>query len=364
MGKWLFIFGAVIAAAALGFIYMTVCVGRFGGIKKLSRGKRAAGFFISLGAVFAVFALLAVLISVVNAVIVLLHEVLFFMLFGLGVRIAKRLRKKEFKYNWQGWLALPVSAVYLAVGWYLCHSVVQTDYSLTTDKDVGSIKAALIADSHIGVTFDGEGFAEHLKTIEAQSPDLLLIAGDFVDDGTSSEDLKRACRALGEMKLRYGVWYCYGNHDQGYYRHKDYTAEELENELRSCGVHVLKDEYELVDDRFYIIGRKDGSREERLEMDELLKGLDTDKYMIVLDHQPSDYDSEAASPADLIVSGHTHGGQLLPVTFAGEWLKMNDKTYGHEKRNGTDFIVTSGISDWEIKFKTGTRSEYVIININ
>lgn len=47
----------------------------------------------------------------------------------------------------------------------------------------------------------------------------------------------------------------------------------------------------------------------------------------------------------------------------GKWIKANDMIYGYERRNDTDFIVTSGISDWAIKFKTGTKSEFVIINI-
>ena len=99
-------------------------------------------------------------------------------------------------------------------------------------------------------------------------------------------------------------------------------------------------------------------------MSELMKGIPSDSYNIVLDHEPNDYDSEAAANADLVVSGHTHGGQLFPVTYVGEWFGINDATYGYERRKNTDFIVTSGISDWEILFKTGTKSEYVIINID
>ena len=82
-----------------------------------------------------------------------------------------------------------------------------------------------------------------------------------------------------------------------------------------------------------------------------------------MDHQPSDYDNEAATAADLVVSGHTHGGQFFPITRVGEYIGVNDRTYGYEKRNGTEFIVTSGISDWALYFKTGTKSEYVIIDI-
>ena len=102
---------------------------------------------------------------------------------------------------------------------------------------------------------------------------------------------------------------------------------------------------------------------DRQPIDELLKGIDAKRYMIVLDHQPNDYAAESAAGADLVLSGHTHGGQLIPINFVGEWLGANDRTYGREKRGTTEFIVTSGISDWAIGFKTGTKSEYVVLNL-
>ena len=101
----------------------------------------------------------------------------------------------------------------------------------------------------------------------------------------------------------------------------------------------------------------------RKSMNELMRQTDGGKYVIVADHQPTDYDNQAESGADLVLSGHTHGGQLFPFNQVGKWIGANDLVYGHERRKNTDFIVTSGISDWAIKFKTGTRSEYVIINV-
>ena len=85
--------------------------------------------------------------------------------------------------------------------------------------------------------------------------------------------------------------------------------------------------------------------------------------MIVLDHQPTDYAAEAAAEVDLVLSGHTHGGQIIEMKLASLLMGANDRTYGTEKREKTDFIVTSGIADWAIKFKTGTKSEYCIVNI-
>lgn len=290
---------------------------------------------------------------------------MFFLIFGLIGRIFKKSLKMTTSVHWQGWLAIFASILYLVSGYYLCVSVVEKDYDLTTTKSIEPVKVAMIADSHIGTTFDGDGFAEHLKTIESQNPDILLIAGDFVDDGTKKANMEKACEALGEMNLKYGVWYSYGNHDEGYFNHRDFTADDLEKRLLANGVHVLADEYELIDNNFYLVGRLDKNVDGdiRKSMDDLLKDIPEDKYIIVMDHEPNDYDSEANSKADLVVSGHTHGGQMVPIRHIGVLVGANDFTYGYKRINDTDFIVTSGISDWALKFKTGCRSEYVIINI-
>lgn len=362
MAKWGLIFGAVILAAILGAVYLIFSVGKFGFVKKLSEKLGINGKIISAAVMGVVFAVCSLLMSVVNGIIVLLHLVLFFLLFGLIMRIVRAVKKKDFGHYWQGILAVCSSAVYLAIGYRLCNNVWQTDYSLTTDKQLGTLKIVMFADSHLNCTFDGEGFAEHIETIKKLEPDIVLIPGDFVDDGTDRKNMETACRALGSIDAKYGVWFSYGNHDPGYSLGRDFTAEELDAELEKNGVHILKDKTELVDDRFYIIGRKD-AYDDRADMSALTADLDKSKYMIVMDHQPNDYANEAAAGVDLVLSGHTHGGQLFPVTLVGEWLGMNDRTYGYERRDNTEFIVTSGISDWEILFKTGTKSEYTVITV-
>ena len=100
-------------------------------------------------------------------------------------------------------------------------------------------------------------------------------------------------------------------------------------------------------------------------MAELTQGIDPDKFSIVLDHQPRDYAAQAAADVDLVLSGHTHGGQLIPLMQLSNLFGLggNDRVYGQETRDDTTFIVTSGISDWAIKFKTGCFSEYVVIDI-
>ena len=211
-------------------------------------------------------------------------------------------------------------------------------------------------------SFDADRLAEYLQEMEAQSPDILVIPGDFVDDSSAREDIIRACEVLGQVDLPYGVWFSFGNHDEGYYDTRGFSGDELRVALTSNGVHILEDECVQINDSYYLAGRLD-SDYVRMEISDLLSGLDTDRYIIVLDHEPNDYDNEAASEADLVLSGHTHGGQLIPITYVGVLFGINDSTYGYEQINGTDFIVTSGISDWALNFKTGTYSEYVIIDI-
>ena len=116
-----------------------------------------------------------------------------------------------------------------------------------------------------------------------------------------------------------------------------------------------------------IAGRKDRSQEQRgdgrLSAQELLSAVDRSRYIILLDHQPHDFDGEAAAGADLVLCGHTHGGQFIPIRHVGEWLGENALRYGHERRQGTDFVVSSGISNWAFRFKTGCRSEIVLITL-
>ena len=362
---WITILFVALALLILGMIYMTWAVGKFSLIQKASKGKKARRRLFSFGIVALVFALFTVTLSLVNAVIILLHLVIFRILYGLIFAIIKKVRKKDYKVYWQAWFALVTCIIYLAVGFYLCKHVWVTRYELSTAKDLGGLRVAMFADSHLGTTFGGEKLGEYLEDMMAESPDIIVIPGAMIDDGTSRADMIECCRVLGSVKPKYGVWFAYGNHDRGYYRDEDssFSNEEFVSEMEKNGVHILCDEVELIDDRFYLIGREDRYNSSRMSIGDLTKDLDQSKYMLVLDHQPNDYDNEAAAKADLVLSGHTHGGQMLPVTFLGEYIGANDRTYGYERKQDTDFIVTSGISDWDILFKTGTKSEYVIIDI-
>ena len=129
---------------------------------------------------------------------------------------------------------------------------------------------------------------------------------------------------------------------------------------------MLEDEAVDVGESLCVVGRKDRSAEQRggrQRAAELLSAVDHSRYIVLLDHQPHDFDAEAAAGADLVLCGHTHGGQFIPIRHVGEWMGENALRYGHERRQDTDFIVSSGISNWTFRFKTGCRSEIVVIDL-
>ena len=353
-----------------GIFYLANRIRKFSFLDRLSKGKKRVSMLIGLLITLTVTAIIWLAWGSMNAIICVLHLIVFWMISDGIFALIRKHRKKIFFRYYAGMVAVLFTICYLGTGWYQAHHVWETDYQIQTDKSVGHLRVAVFSDSHTGTTFHGEGFAEHMQTIEAQNPDIVLVVGDFVDDDTSKADMIRCCQALGEMKTTYGVYYVFGNHDKGYYspEHRGYDTDELVSELEKNNVHVMEDDVELINNRFYIIGRQDKSEEYasgRKNMEELTADLDPDKFSIVLDHQPQDYEAQAEADVDLVFSGHTHGGQLFPLMTIENHTNLapDDRVYGYEKRGNTNFIVTSGISDWAIKFKTGCRSEYLMVDI-
>lgn len=369
---WAVLMAVLFIAFIGGIFYLIGRLRKFQWMRKAAGGKKKLE--ILLGAVIVIIpaAIVWVAWGQMNAIICILHLIVFWAVSDGIFALVKKSRKKEFKRYYAGITAIVFTIVYLAAGWYGAHHVWEKNYTIETDKAVGNFRVVLLSDSHTGTTFHGDGFSEHMKEIGKQNPDVVLVAGDFVDDDTTKEDMIRCCQALGEMKTTYGVYYVFGNHDKGYYPsdYRGYTGDDLIAELEKNGVTVLQDQNVLIDNRVYIIGRQDRSEDVergkgRADMATLTQDLDDSKFSIVMDHQPADYEAQAASGVDLVVSGHTHGGQLFPLMNIENLTGLggDDKVYGYEKRGNTNFIVTSGISDWAIKFKTGCRSEYVLIDI-
>lgn len=369
MGAFIVIAVCVTAGIVFCIRFISIRTSQFPVIARSFNSPRKA-FWVCVLFYLAVGAILGVTINMINTSIVVIHFGGFWLLSELIFWILRKITGRKIPAWVPGVLAIIITVCYMIIAWYLCTNVREKDYVLQNSRLKGDLRIVQIADSHMGATFHASKFHDYILEINELHPDLVVITGDFVDDDTSREDMIESCRALGDLETKYGVYFCYGNHDKGYFsdKAKGWTNDDLLANLAENAVTVLQDETVLIDDRFYVIGRQDKSEESRgsgrMTPAQLTEGLDPDLYKIVLDHQPVEYDEEAEAGADLVLSGHTHGGQFFPFNNIGVLTREYDRSNGHENRDGTDFIVTSGISDWSLIFKTGCRSEYVVVDIN
>ena len=230
---WILIFGSIILGAVLSIIYLAGRFARFTFIHKAAKDRKGICFIAGFAVTVLVFLGIWVTLGQVNAMICIIHLMVIWILCDIASKIIEKKCKKEFKGYPAGIFALVITTAYLSCGWYLAHNVWCTQYTLETDKQAGNLCIVQLADSHVGTTFDGEGFLGKLKQIQAENPDIVVITGDYVDDDTTKEDMEAACQALGTLKTTYGVYYVFGNHDKGYYgpEYRGYSGEDLVAEL-------------------------------------------------------------------------------------------------------------------------------------
>lgn len=365
-------FIAVAAVAALLGVYLAVLFSRMlrtFGMEEKKKLRRV------LSACFVIICFALIFLSMGYGVMILYEFLLASAFMEIINLILKRTGSSSFREKWKkiygsSILSVLIAAAVLIYGFINVENVVMTHYDLTTEKALpsGHVKIALIADLHAGTTFTADEFREECDRIEKERPDVLLLAGDIFDEGTSASLMKKMTQHLGGIHTRYGAFYIFGNHDNGTMgNNRNFSDKEISEEMEKNGITVLTDETETVAGKIDITGRLDYSFNsyagERASSHELLKDRDKKRFQLVMDHQPRDLKVNAKEGADLQVSGHTHAGQLWPLGLLGPVLRFNEMTYGIEKIGDMNCIVTSGIAVWGAPFRTEKHSEAVIINI-
>lgn len=331
-------------------------------IIKFIKNKKISKILLSI---ITIITILFVIFDTINTLLVFVSLFLFLLIFDFILGIINLMRKKDINNSISFILAIITTCIYLVYGYFLAHHVVETKYTIEVNKDIGVDKFRIvqISDSHIGSTMNGNKFYKYMEDINKLNPDIVVITGDFVDDDTKLKDMIKSCEGLGLLDTKYGVYFIYGNHDKAYFNYRNFDNFRLRKELEKNSVVILEDKSKLITDNIYLVGRQDSQEKDRLSAEELTNNLDKSKYIIGLDHKPNDYGNEVNANFDLVLSGHTHGGQLWPLGQVSVFMGINDSYYGLKTIDETNFIVSSGIGDWTIKFKMGTISEYVVIDL-
>ena len=267
-------------------------------------------------------------------------------------------------------------------GIYHAKHIKVTPYKITVDKsapDMDSLKIVLLADTHFGYNSGAVHAQEIVDKINEQQPDLVCIAGDIFDNEYDAvREPEKISEILRTIRSKYGVYACWGNHDlnepilAGFtFKHKKEDSKQLKDPrmkrfLQNSNIQLLEDEAVLIDNSFYVVGRKDASLIEKIEEKrktpaQLTQKLDKDKTIIVIDHQPKGLQDIADAGVDLDLCGHTHDGQTFPGNFTVKFLWENP--CGYLQKGSMHNIVTSGSGVWGPAMRVGTDSEICTINL-
>lgn len=263
----------------------------------------------------------------------------------------EKIWKRSFRNRYFGFI-LALSALVVIAGIINFNTIRTTHYSLEVSRksaDLDKLRVAFVSDFHLEGTVPERFVRSFARKVEEINPDILLYGGDIVEG--SGEKMPHFEEIIRGIKTKYGSFGALGNHD----RIRDYSN----NFFTRAGISLLRDSLVIIDDAFVVAGRND-SRNQRIEASELMDNV-PGFPVIMIDHRPTDYDAISKTNTDVVLSGHTHKGQMFPIN-----LYLNtiyELSHGHITKGDTHFIVSSGIRLWGPRVRTTGKSEIVVIDI-
>lgn len=218
------------------------------------------------------------------------------------------------------------------------------------------MRIALVSDTHWSRWFGNRQIDKLTSLVDAQNPDVIVIAGDIMHDTTIAYDKTNMHERLSKLTAPLGVYATLGNHD-----YRGYDAQ-IARAVKDAGIKALDSQSVLLGDAVWLIGRSDDVDRTRLSAKALLDQVDTDKPVLFLEHRPTAFEELKGLPVDLHLSGHTHGGQIFPLTVILSWFEP--LIHGSTRVGDTQFLVTSGYGIGAVPFRLGTRSEIWMVTIS
>lgn len=214
-------------------------------------------------------------------------------------------------------------------------------------------KIAFISDTHFSKQV-GLAEIERIKhLINPEQVDLILIAGDVINDDPTPFIQEKMGEALQNIQSRYGIFAILGNHE--YYGSLSANIQAI----RQAGIHLLIDQEMDIGEDIHLIGRDDYSNKSRKKIEAF--SFPEHKINLVMDHQPRDLNQYAAHPMHLYLAGHTHLGQIFPLNLLIK--RLYELPYGYRHQKQQHFIVSSGLGFWGAPFRLGSRSEIWLLEI-
>ena len=212
-----------------------------------------------------------------------------------------------------------------------------------------AVRFVQITDVHIGSRSPGF-LRKVIGTVKELAPDFLCITGDFIDArAVPEQDLKPL------STLECPVYFSIGNHE----RYEDLDA--ILAKLGRLGVQVLRTDSVDVRDDLQVIGVDD--RDDALQVERELGKLNVrrDAFVILLYHRPRGLEAAAKAGIDLMLSGHTHKGQIFPFNLVVR--RFFERIAGMYRFGAARLYVSQGTGTWGPVMRFGTRSEITLFEV-
>jgi predicted MPP superfamily phosphohydrolase len=219
-------------------------------------------------------------------------------------------------------------------------------------RELDGTTLAALSDAHLGSLLDGEWLTARVAQVNALRPDVVLLLGDIVE-GHGRPD-QRLAATLGGMHAPLGVWAVNGNHEG----HGDDPRQGL---LEMAGVGVLRDRWVEARPGLVIAGTEhDRSGDGAGRIRKALAGRPPGA-VILLSHSPREAEAAASAGVGLMLSGHTHGGQVWPFG----WLVRLTTPFvaGRYRVGGMTLLVSRGAGTWGVRMRLWQPGEILRITL-
>ena len=230
------------------------------------------------------------------------------------------------------------------------------DYRICLDRPCPNLRIALISDIHLGFFSDRKMMKRIAATVERTDPDIVIIAGDLFDD--RFEDIRNpegAAAQFRRLSEKYPLYACEGNHDLFE------ASSDRDRFISESGIQWMLDE-SMQFKGYEFIFRRDEREAERMNQWEITELVSRSLPIIAVDHNPGGIGYLWEAGADLVLSGHTHGGQSFPGSLIYKLLPV--PSYGMRSNGRQYAVVTSGIGFYGIPIRLGVNSEVAVIYLS
>ncbi len=252
-------------------------------------------------------------------------------------------------------ILISTTALLLIMGNINYHNKRRVHIPISSSKIDKPMRIVAISDLHLGYTISKKELRKWVKMINKEKPDIVLIAGDLLDNQLRPVLAHSLHEELLKIEATSGVFACTGNHEyiSGIKGSIDF--------FKKAGITLLRDS-SVIANGVTIIGREDYSYKNRKELSQITQDINKKSFSILLDHQPNKLNNAVDEGIDLQISGHTHYGQVFPGTLVTK--KLFELPHGYIQKEDTHIYVSSGLGIWGGKFRIGTQSEYVVIDLS